>query len=280
MKGARVIYKISIPKFEKWNPRKDLKRSTWFRLENNWALRLCQEGLTWSEAGVWPVLLGTISDRSASEFELDVTWLCRTLGFRKATFVSSFNKLKDLGMVDGGPKTLRPRNAKVPLRTNGRTNETDERLNCGALTATTRDVKPKKPVSEKTDGSYIWDAYAAAFEGRYKVPPKRNEKTNSLCKQVAKRLGVDDGVKVAAFYLTHNDAWYVKNTHAMEYLVKNCEGLLTQMQTGNKVTSTQAHQTDRTSANAEVFGKLFDRIKRDEQNKNAINIDPLSGGQE
>jgi hypothetical protein len=135
-----------------------------------------------------------------------------------------------------------------------------------------RNAKPQKKVaSEKTDGSYIWDAYAAAYEGRYKIAPKRNSKNNTHCKRIAELVGKEDGIKVASYYLTHNDSWYVKTTHALEYLAKNCEGLVTQMATGNRVTSSSAHQADKSQANQQVFENAFAKL-RDKQVIKAVDV--------
>ena len=98
----------------------------------------------------------------------------------------------------------------------------------------------------------VWEAYSTAYLDRYGVPPKRNAKVNGQLKQVVDRLGKDEAPQVAAFYVTHNDQWYVKRLHPVDSLLKDAEALRTQWATGSKVTSTAARQQDRTSTNMEA----------------------------
>lgn len=117
-----MMYRFTITNFDKWNPRKDLKRSSWFRLDNNFVQRLREIGLSWAEVCVFPALIATVSGRTSTQIDLDVNYFCKMSGCKKSIFVSAFEKLKSSGMVDGGPLPLRGRNEDVTLRTNERTN--------------------------------------------------------------------------------------------------------------------------------------------------------------
>ena len=97
----------------------------------------------------------------------------------------------------------------------------------------------------------MWEAYAAAYLNRYGVDPKKNSRVNGQLKELVNRLGPEEAPQVAAFYLTHNNHWYVKQSHTVGCLLNDAEGLRTQWATGRKVTSTAALQKDRSSTNEE-----------------------------
>jgi hypothetical protein len=88
--------------------------------------------------------------------------------------------------------------------------------------------EPQTDVREgKTQGSIGWDAYAAAYEKRYGVPPVRNRKANSIFKHLSESIPVDEVPAVAAFYLTCDDVLYVRAKHPVDLLKRDIEGLRT-----------------------------------------------------
>lgn len=113
--------------------------------------------------------------------------------------------------------------------------------------------------SEKTHGSEVWESYSKAFFERYGVNPVRNAKTNSQCKQLGERLG-RDAHEVIAFYLAHNDAWYLKRQHDLGSLLQAAESLHTQWQRGQAVTGAQVRQFEKQSTNLD----LLEKVKRGE----------------
>jgi hypothetical protein len=60
---------------------------------------------------------------------------------------------------------------------------------------------------------------------------------------------------VAAFYLTHPDAYYARAMHPVGLLLQNAEKLYTEYQTGQKVTGTSARQ-------GEKHGHAMDQLRR------------------
>jgi hypothetical protein len=107
------------------------------------------------------------------------------------------------------------------------------------------EVRWKKPVEKPlANGSATWDAYASAYQTRYKVLPVRNQQVNSQLKQLVARLGQDDAPKIAAFYLTHHKPLYVSARHPTNLLLRDCEGLRTEWATGMKATTGEAKQME------------------------------------
>ena len=102
-----------------------------------------------------------------------------------------------------------------------------------------------------------WNAYATAYSDRYGEAPVRNAKVNGQLAKLVDRLGVDEAPRVAAFYVGHNRADYVRATHPVDLLLSHCEGLRTQWAKGTQTTHAQAQQADRTQTNANAFGGLL-----------------------
>lgn len=123
------------------------------------------------------------------------------------------------------------------------------------------EVKVDKPKAKKhpSEGSEVWNAYSTAYFSRYGVEPVRNAKTNAICSQLVQRLG-DDAKHVAAFYLSHNDQFYIKQSHALGPLLQVCEGLRTQWATGRKVTGVEARHEEKRDAATEQYHRLLDSL--------------------
>jgi hypothetical protein len=100
-----------------------------------------------------------------------------------------------------------------------------------------------------------WDSYAAAYSARYRVPPVSNAKVNTNIAQLVKRLG-NEAPAVAAFYLTHNEPFYVKKRHAIGLLLNDAEGLRTQWKTGTKATSLEARSAEKVDAVTEQLKRI------------------------
>ena len=109
--------------------------------------------------------------------------------------------------------------------------------------------------SPAPSGVFVWNAYSLAYEERYGVLPVRNQQTNSMCCTLVKKLGGKDAPLVAAFYLTHNDPFYVKKRHPVNLLLADAEGLRTQWATGTKATTSEAKQ-------AELKDSVVEQAKR------------------
>ena len=117
---------------------------------------------------------------------------------------------------------------------------------------------------------FAWKSYSDAYFKRYGSEPVRNKKVNSMLCQLVERLGEEEAPFVSAFYVGHNGAWYVKNGHAVDQLLRDAEKLRTEWATGKTVTDTQAKQKDRTQANLNVWAPLIaeaeDRERKEREN--------------
>jgi ABC-type uncharacterized transport system ATPase subunit len=62
------------------------------------------------------------------------------------------------------------------------------------------------------------------------------------------RVGFDGAMLVASNYPFHKNQYYVQRTHAVEFMVKDCEQILVQVQANQMITRTQAIQADKQGA--------------------------------
>ena len=123
--------------------------------------------------------------------------------------------------------------------------------------------KPKKPAAKKEPAptTETWNAYAAAYERRYRVPPVRNAAVNGQLSQLVYRLGAIEAPQVAAWYVNHQNQFYVGGGHSVGLLLRDCEKLRTQWATGRQVTATQALQADKTQTNLSAFSTMIEEAK-------------------
>ena len=100
-----------------------------------------------------------------------------------------------------------------------------------------------------------WLAYSEAYLARYREPPVRNAKVNSNIASLVKRLGME-APDVAAFYLTHNESFYIKKRHMTGPLLSDAEGLRTQWKTGTKATALEARSAEQKDSLREQYKRL------------------------
>lgn len=114
-----------------------------------------------------------------------------------------------------------------------------------------------------TPACMVWQRYEVAYVKRYGTAPVRNAKVNGQMAQLVKRIGGACAPEVAAFYVHHNDAYYVRARHPPGLLLRDCEGLHTQWVTGKTVTQSQARKIDETQGRVNVFQELINERKGD-----------------
>lgn len=117
-------------------------------------------------------------------------------------------------------------------------------------------VAAKKPESTLTGET--WNAYATAYQRRYGTAPVRNATVNAQMAGFVKRLGVDEAPAVAAFYVTHNNRFYVQSMHSAGAMVKDAEKLRTEWATSTRVTETKAREADRLQTSGDMWSRLIE----------------------
>lgn len=183
----------------------------------------------------------------------------------------------DGGIVSGGkPEPLPNSSGGIPAEKflerngterNGTGTETDRRGSAVSLRSTSdpKSLPPtaspgqKKAKSAKAEPETraVWEAYATAYFARYGVPPVRNAKVNSQLAQLVQRLGAGEAPAVAAAYVRHNNATYIRGRHGVDLLLRDAEGLRTDWARNTQTTSAGAQIADRTQTNANAFAPLI-----------------------
>jgi hypothetical protein len=131
-------------------------------------------------------------------------------------------------------------------------------VSAGVADATpTAPKKPRKPKPETPPSAEAWNAYASAYKARYGELPVRNAKVNGQMAQFVARIGAEEAPAVAAFFVGHQNAFYVRQMHPVDSLLRDAEKLRTEWATGRQVTQTQAAQVDRTQTNLSAFAPLL-----------------------
>lgn len=123
--------KIEIVNWEKYNPRNDVKSTTWFRLENTFWSDPAIFALTNDGRMVWVMLLSLASQRQLPTIQTDLAFVSAVLRIDESVTVAALKHLQAHGKIK--MSTLRGRNVRgtAPSRarydTDGRTDEqTDE----------------------------------------------------------------------------------------------------------------------------------------------------------
>lgn len=115
-------------------------------------------------------------------------------------------------------------------------------------------------------GRDVWTSYSNAYFSRYSTEPVQNTKVRSIIKQFVQRIGTEEAPHVAAFYLSHNDKFYIQKTHPVDLLLKDAEGLRTQWATGRTMTASKATQIDRTANNLDTVNQAIEMMRARKQN--------------
>ena len=71
-------------------------------------------------------------------------------------------------------------------------------------------------------------AYAAAYRNRYGIDPVRNGKVNAQVRDLLKRLGADEAPAVAAYFVSVEDTYLLRNCHDLGSLLAKAEAYRTQ----------------------------------------------------
>lgn len=145
---------VEILNWEKYNPRKDVKATSWFRLENRWWRDHQFDGKSCEIRMVWIAILSIGSELQKPRFTISPRLIAATLGIEEKTILEAiefFQSIQSLhvhvtqtsrGRNGHVTQALRPRNA-----TDGRTNE------LVVSNETTSPQPASRPLENKTTGS-------------------------------------------------------------------------------------------------------------------------------
>lgn len=228
--SEKAIYKITITNFKKHNP--SIKKSYKSTLISN---NFCQD----PKLGMLPIttrwlflnLVLTCGDFGGDSIELSSKQLREMLECNR-NIDRELDSLQSLQVLSYEKKSFLYKLKEIKVN--------EKKLK--EVTETSKSLESKKENPDKTENLRIWQTYLDAYRLRYGIEPVRNAQVNAQVSNLRKKLGADDACSVVLFYLKHNDAWYLKNTHSFGLCLKDAETLRTQMLRGRAVTMTEARK--------------------------------------
>lgn len=253
---------IQILNWSKFNPRKDVKRTHWFRLDNDFVVRMY--GFSSGAKVVWLCLLSEASRNQNGFISVDVRLIAATMRCKRSVVESAIKQFEAAGMIEIVPNardadvtpTSRGRNVDVTPTSRGRnatgqdiTEQNKDTTELGVIESPRceervleiRDLPeasddagkaPKKSKPKSPDGSLVWEAYKAAYLRRYETEPVRNAKANTICSRLVKEVGLEKAMALVEFYLGSENQFYLRRCHDLGIVSRDIQPLLTQMATG------------------------------------------------
>ena len=109
-----------------------------------------------------------------------------------------------------------------------------------------------KPRDEPNpDNVACWKAYALAYKARYGGYPQPNAQTRGQTASLVRKVGADVAPALAAYYVSHADAYFVRERHPIGLLLKSYQRVLTDMRMGEQMTAGRARQAEQRQNNFE-----------------------------
>jgi uncharacterized protein YdaU (DUF1376 family) len=104
-------------------------------------------------------------------------------------------------------------------------------------------TKPRKK-KEPAPSTFVWQSYSDAYYRRYNIEPVRNATVNGQLSNFIKRVPIDEAPHIAAFYVSHNNSFYVNKMHPIGIMLSDAEKLRTEWATNKQMTRQTAQQVD------------------------------------
>ena len=246
-------FDIEIPNFKKWNPDTRAHRK-WFALSVDWNTDPKVIRLGMGERAWWVCLLTEYAKSPSRVQGVTTTGLNRVVGAFNLGPTRSLLKLAKSGLI------ILKRSALHTYKTDitDKTDRQHEPLQKVVAAPVKKVPLEEKKELVKNEGSTVWILYCDSYRRRYGVEPVRNRMANIHCKQLVGKLGAEEAPQVAAFYISHNDSFYLKMGHPLGLLVSQAEKLRTEWKTGKKTTLTRANE------NSIAIMDQLERVKRGE----------------
>ena len=227
------IFRIHLPNFEKYNPgkKKTYKKTM---IANNFTddpkLSVLPLSLRWMYLG----LVLTCGDHGSDVLELSENTLRDMLESSKSV-TGALDTLQSFQLLTY--ENITPNIKEYNIKES----KVKEYRTGGQLELTQPVQEPPKPSKKKDpqateENRLIWNAFFDAYRERYGIEPVRNLTVNSQVSALRKKLGTEEAIKVVRFYLTHNDSYFLKNTHTFGHCLSSAETLRTQMLRGKPIT--------------------------------------------
>lgn len=180
----------------------------------------------------------------------------------------------------GDYSTPRVRAMREMKRTRGEERRRDEKRGEETRRDETRKEKKREPQAVIPSPAVavvhvtrsVWQGYLEAYLARYGIEPVRNAKVNGQLARFVQRIPAAEAAEVAAFYVSHSGAFYVRAGHPVDLLLRDAEKLRTEWATGRRITETGARQGDQRQNMGDIAHRLI--AKAEQQQAEARRAQP------
>lgn len=133
-----------------------------------------------------------------------------------------------------------------------------------ALAPTAKPARRPKSPKQLSTTALAWQAYAEAYEARYRTLPEQNGQVMGQLARLVANVRAKAPLLVR-YYLTRNDSRY--NYHPIGPLLSDYQKLVTAMETGRVVTDAAARDKERASAVGDSWDARIKQREREEENE-------------
>lgn len=258
---------INILKWEKYNPRKDVNRSSWFRMEHSMFDNPDYFDFSHTDVSFWIYLLSFASKKNSGSITLNLRHaerigrflfddVCRALSLLEKTGDISSNVQEVKPLIEAAlqslvTSTIRVSNVQdtATYATNVRTDETNEtnetKKNEESIGATSENFpksvdqknhltkgKPSSPPSEV--GRFI-GTYVKAYQKRYgETRPDLSSKIQGQIKSFLKNTSIDRACNLIEVYLQMEVPWFKTKCHDFITFSQNLNPIGIALDTGQE----------------------------------------------
>lgn len=256
---------VKIKGWEKYNPRKDVKRPSWFRLDHGLFDDPEFYDFTHGELCAWIYILCQASRKNAGTITLNQAHFERIGRLPLDVLNSALRKLEQLGVVTVTPSRLRHADGtplpatyeRTDITGRDETNAYGEPADVTSLFPTPPDGGSAKKRKESPPTNPVWESYSTAMLERHGEAPRRDRQVNALLSALVRNLG-DEAPPVAAFYVSHSDPFYVRARHPLTLLVRDYQKLRIEWLTGNRMTTLEAKSSEKRDSMREQAKRVLE----------------------
>lgn len=257
MARSQKFFDIEIMNWEQYNPTN--KKCSWFRLESS--LVRSHKWLQLSPGGklLWLYLLSEASVRGPVGVRVLPAYVSHQCHIKPQSIPGVLDQLvtNEWIRILAQSDTLCARSPTDGTVRTKRTVRTDDSVDPGKIPGNPPVVVvPDLSETEKRNlNRELWDTFTKFYRLRYKEDPLRDAAANSIMGKFRNKVGVEQGKKIIEFFIRHQDAFYVKNAHAVWIMNRDADGLRMQCLKNKMITNADVRRYERSQ---EQMGLLND----------------------
>jgi hypothetical protein len=257
---------ITLPNWNKFNPRSDRANYTWFRLQNDFFHDQRVFGLTDQQKLLYLFVLCEASKRNQGTATFSAKYASAVLGHAAEEITKDCTYLAEHGLFEVEVVADSRQPAVTAPSVYHATNVTNERNERDETNETVTKAPTTRSARAAPETGAVWAAYSQAYFHRYGVDPVRNARVNSQLAQFVKRVAAEEAPLIAEFYVQHNRSFYVQKSHPVGLMLQDAESLRTEWKNGRAVLTQDAKSTERKQATWNAFSKYFNDDKGGQTN--------------